>query len=397
MGHMVVLHIHRHEAMLSLTTCKTAQRTQGGSMKAQLGMLIAPTIQIVQVFLLIGCVTFAGAAHADYSGTHVSVAGGTVSSGDDLEWTITVQNTGSTSWSRWAYKIYSEDVSWFPPPSWNSTTYYSYAPVSAGGTLDYTATFEASGSAGNPDNLPTEPGTYTFLAYAYHPTTTSGTYELMDDSPKMVTFTVSTSAIPEADADLDEVPDASDNCPNTANPDQANFDDDTEGDACDRDDDNDGVNDSIDAFPLDASESADSDGDGIGDNSDTGEPFVIDTSEETFITGLFYNSGESGWGINLIQQYGILFVTMFTYGPSGLPTWYVASNCAVSGNGCTGELYEVTAGSEITEIWNGDNLSVNPVGTISFAFSDMDNAIMTCTINGVSGAKEIERQIWATQ
>ena len=40
------------------------------------------------------------------------------------------------------------------------------------------------------------------------------------------------------------------------------------GDNADLDDDNDGVNDVDDAFPLDATESVDSDGDGYGDNSD---------------------------------------------------------------------------------------------------------------------------------
>ena len=44
-----------------------------------------------------------------------------------------------------------------------------------------------------------------------------------------------------ADNDDDGVPDAEDNCPSIANPDQANFDQDAEGDACDADDDNDGT------------------------------------------------------------------------------------------------------------------------------------------------------------
>ena len=51
------------------------------------------------------------------------------------------------------------------------------------------------------------------------------------------------------DADVDLIEDAFDNCPNTANTDQANFDNDSEGDACDADDDNDGVNDDVDANP----------------------------------------------------------------------------------------------------------------------------------------------------
>ena len=47
-----------------------------------------------------------------------------------------------------------------------------------------------------------------------------------------------------------------DNCPAISNPAQANTDGDTQGDACDADDDNDGVPDASDSFPTDATRSA---------------------------------------------------------------------------------------------------------------------------------------------
>jgi hypothetical protein len=52
-----------------------------------------------------------------------------------------------------------------------------------------------------------------------------------------------------ADSDIDGIENSVDNCPNTANTDQANYDSDSQGDVCDADDDNDGVNDNVDANP----------------------------------------------------------------------------------------------------------------------------------------------------
>lgn len=82
------------------------------------------------------------------------------------------------------------------------------------------------------------------------------------------TLTFSAISWVSADSDNDGVSNGIDNCPAIANSNQLNTDGDSQGDACDTDDDNDGVPDVSDAFPLNASESVDTDNDGTGNNAD---------------------------------------------------------------------------------------------------------------------------------
>jgi hypothetical protein len=79
----------------------------------------------------------------------------------------------------------------------------------------------------------------------------------------------------DADDDNDGVPDATDNCPLTGNPSQLDTDNDGIGDVCDTDTDGDGVPDASDNCPLVSNASqTDTDGDGQGDacdNDDDGD------------------------------------------------------------------------------------------------------------------------------
>ena len=76
---------------------------------------------------------------------------------------------------------------------------------------------------------------------------------------------VTTLITPLADRDGDSRPDEQDNCPDVANRDQANNDGDSMGDACDPDDDNDGLSDIDELARGTNTKNPDTDGDGVGD------------------------------------------------------------------------------------------------------------------------------------
>ncbi|MFP6807667.1 MAG: S8 family serine peptidase [Pseudomonadales bacterium] len=111
-----------------------------------------------------------------------------------------------------------------------------------------------------------------------------------------ISVSVDPTALP--DSDDDGVPDVDDNCVSEFNPSQSDFDSDGIGDTCDSDDDNDGADDSEDAFPLDPSETSDTDGDGVGDNADPDDDNDgIDDSEDAFPLDPSETSDTDGDGV----------------------------------------------------------------------------------------------------
>ena len=114
-------------------------------------------------------------------------------------------------------------------------------------------------------------------------------------------------------------------------------------------------------------------------------------------TGLWYRSpaeSESGWGVNIIQQHDVLFVTMFIYDQANQPHWYVASNVVnTGGSNFSGQLFNIGSGTYFGAPWAGIS-GVQAVGNIAFQFSSPTQGSMTFSINNVQVTKPIVRQSW---
>jgi hypothetical protein len=149
------------------------------------------------------------------------------------------------------------------PHSFSGTPVFLSIDNSANGT-PRTVTYRLTPPGGSWDYADNGTYTVTLLANQVYDTTGNGAA-----AKTLGTFQVTLTA--PADQDGDGVADTSDNCVAVANSDQKDTDHDGVGDVCDEDDDNDGVDDSEDCAPLDASRYrnlafADSDGDSYPDS-----------------------------------------------------------------------------------------------------------------------------------
>lgn len=115
-------------------------------------------------------------------------------------------------------------------------------------------------------------------------------------------------------------------------------------------------------------------------------------------TDLWWNPNESGWGLGITQQFGVMFLAWFVYEDTGRPIWYVASNCAVKGggNGCSGALYRTSGppGPLASGTFDPSQVRVNEVGTIDVTFTDANNGVITYTVDNVPGSKAVTRQLF---
>jgi hypothetical protein len=112
--------------------------------------------------------------------------------------------------------------------------------------------------------------------------------------------------------------------------------------------------------------------------------FSVDQSD------LWYIPAESGWGMQLVQRGSVIFATLFVYDPNN-PIWYTATMDFTSNLTWTGVLY-ATTGTAFGLPWNPADLTVTPVGTMTWTAQTADTGILTYVVNGVTVTKNVVRQ-----
>lgn len=126
------------------------------------------------------------------------------------------------------------------------------------------------------------------------------------------------------------------------------------------------------------------------------------TSFTTDMSDLWWNPNESGWGVNVIQQSDILFLTFFIYASNGTSTWYVAPDTAYTGSSggaliFSGPLYQTNGPWFGAGTFNPSTVGVRQVGTATFSSSTVNGATLSYSADGVNVNKSLTRQTWRTE
>jgi hypothetical protein len=103
---------------------------------------------------------------------------------------------------------------------------------------------------------------------------------------------------------------------------------------------------------------------------------------------------ESGWGVNFTHQGDTIFATWFTYDLDGTPMWLVATAPKTASATYSGALYRTTGPAFNAVPFNPASVVPTDVGTATLTFTDGNTGTFAYTVNGVSQAKAITRQVF---
>jgi hypothetical protein len=116
------------------------------------------------------------------------------------------------------------------------------------------------------------------------------------------------------------------------------------------------------------------------------------TSESIDNSDLWWNAGESGWGMQLVQRKDIIFATLFVYGQTNSPVWYVATLSSAGGGAWTGDLLATTGPWFGTVPFNPASVTSAKVGTLTFTANSDQDGTLVYSVSSTTVTKAITRQ-----
>lgn len=131
--------------------------------------------------------------------------------------------------------------------------------------------------------------------------------------------------------------------------------------------------------------------------SDTGNNRIRKVSAANY-QGLWWRApagSESGWGLNIAQQSGVLFATWFTYDSTGKALWLSMTANSVGGD-FIGTLYQSAGPVFSAKPFDPAAVTRTAVGSGRLTFDDANNGSFSYILNGTTQIKSITRQIFGT-
>jgi hypothetical protein len=125
-------------------------------------------------------------------------------------------------------------------------------------------------------------------------------------------------------------------------------------------------------------------------------PSASATSFGTDQSDLYYIPVESGWGVQLVQRGSVIFATMFVYGSTGAPTWYVAAMQSVGNSVWAGDLFAATGPWFGTVPFDPNAVMGRRAGTMTWTSQTLNTGTLTYVVDGVAVTKNVLRETTAT-
>ena len=116
---------------------------------------------------------------------------------------------------------------------------------------------------------------------------------------------------------------------------------------------------------------------------------------QTFFTtdpsDLWWNSAESGWGLQIVQGGDASFATLYVYDVAGQPAFYTATLALTTSTTWSGDLYRTIGPWFGAGAFSPFQVVPRKVGTLTFTRANSDDATLQYTVDGVAVSKNVTR------